>query len=210
MIHAFCLEKNWNLSAGSSHKTGLHSGSVLNLDLDINTPAFPETIWLSETRAAFCLMHSAPQMFGAERRCRASWPFGHTQFSGLASEPSDIILHMEVPTRVERVTFGLQPNALPSWPRDHVRIYLSQIYFTLKLTVRMAPGHGYDPRPPGSKPGVLPLHQSGIFFHAKNRTNSQPPLTRKQYDASPNPALYMYLAEQERFERSRTMLCLPP
>ena len=27
----------------------------------------------------------------------------------------------------------------------------------------LAPDHGFEPRPPGSEPDVLPLHQSGIW-----------------------------------------------
>ena len=38
----------------------------------------------------------------------------------------------------------------------------------------LAPDHGFEPRPPGSEPDVLPLHQSGIW-HALQDLNLRPP-----------------------------------
>ena len=52
---------------------------------------------------------------------------------------------LEVPARFERAITDLQSAALPAWLWNHMVLH-----------------RGFDPRPHGSKPSVLPLHQSGM------------------------------------------------
>ena len=68
----------------------------------------------------------------------------------------------------------------------------------------LAPHRGFDPRPPGSKPGVLPLHQSGSSRYQIGAQRSGSDLDEEEGGCG--CVVFAALSQTAETERSRLLL----